>query len=171
MRLPPVDLPLTAGLAVGIALAAGCGAGPDVATLAGPDLSRVSAVRVTDVAAFDARRRGAARPTRFLDDPDSLLRIQRAVDGLAGRWRPVRGRPRSSRIEATLLADGRGVLTVWVEPGYVQASTGGKDLRGCRLSGEETAAFAAALGLAPADLAPLPKLPDARGPRPKTASR
>lgn len=134
--------------AVLLAAGAGCGAGPDAGRLAGmaagPDLSRVTAVRVTDVAAFDARRRGVARPPRTLDDPDSLLRIQSALDPLAGRWRPVRGEPRSSRVQATLLADGRGVMTVWAEPGYVQTSTGGKDLRGCRLSSEETAAFAAA---------------------------
>ena len=154
-----------------LAALAGCGAGPDAGRvagrLAGPDLSRVTAVRVTDVAAFDARRRGVARPPRVLDDPDSLLRLQTALDALAGRWQPVRGQPRSSRVQATLLADGRGVMTVWAEPGYVQTSTGGKDLRGCRISSEETAAFAFALGLTPPDLAPLPKLPDARGPRPK----
>ena len=151
--------------------AAGCGAGPDVSRVAaragGADLSRVTAVRVTDVAALDPRRRGVARPPRVLDDPDSLLRLQSLLDALDGRWRSVKGRPRSSRVQATLLADGRGVLTVWAEPGYVQTSAGGKDLRGCRLSSQETAALAAALGLTPRDLVPLPKLPDTRGPRPK----
>ena len=160
--------PLAAfGLLVG---AAGCGAGPDVGragVAAGADLSRVNAVRVTDVAALDARRRHLARPPRTLADPDALLAVQTQLEALSDRWRPVKGRPRSSRVQATLLADGRGVLTVWVEPGYVQTSTGGKDLRGCRLTGEETAAFAAALGLRTADLMPLPKLPDARGPKPK----
>ena len=165
MRLIAFPLVLT------LAAFAGCGAGPDAGRVAGrsagPDLSRVTAVRVTDVAAFDARRRGVARPPRVLDDPDSLLRVHAALDSLAGRWQPVRGRPRSSRVQATLLADGRGVMTVWAEPGYVQTSAGGKDLRGCRISSQETAAFAAAFGLRPMDLAPLPKLPDTRGPRPK----
>ena len=151
-----------------LAALAGCGAGPaGVSKLAGPDLSRVSAVRVVDVAAFDARRRGVARGPRVLDDPDALFRVQAFVDSLAGRWEPVRGRPRSSRVQATLLADGRGVLTLWAEPGYVQTSSGGKDLRGCRLTGEETAEMAAAFGLTPADLAPLPKLPDDRGAKPQ----
>ena len=156
------------GFTLCAAAVAGCGAGPDVSAVSAPDLGRVTAVRVTDVAALDPRRRGVARPPRTIADPDGLMRVQALLDSLDGRWRPVRGRPRSSRVQATLLADGRGVLTAWVEPGYVQTSTGGKDLRGCRISAQETVAFAAALGLTPADLAPLPKLPDARGPRPKS---
>ena len=160
--------PFVLGSALLSLVAAGCGGGPrDVATkLAGPDLSRMTAVRVIDVAAYDARRRGAARPPRLLDDPDSLLRVQSLLDSLEPRWQPVRGQPRSSRVQATLMADGRGVLTVWAEPGYVQISRSGKDLRGCRVTTEETAALAAAFGLTPADLAPLPTLPDARGPKP-----
>ena len=160
-------LPL-AGAALLAAGAAGCG-GPRRSAAAFVDLSRVSAVEVTDALAFDPRRAAGARRPVVTTDPDALLRIERWLDGMADRWEPARGEPRSVRFQARLLADGRPALTLWIEPGYVQASDGGKRLRGARLSSAETATLAAALGLHPSELAPPPKLPDSRGPKPPAA--
>ena len=148
--------------------AAGCG-GPRPVGPAFAELAKVDAVEITDALAYDARRAGAARRPVTTADPDVLLRLEHWVRGMAGRWEPVRGEPRSVRFRARLLAAGRPVLTLWAEPGYAQISGGGKRLRGARLDSAETAALAAALGLHPAELAPPPKLPDARGPRPAAA--
>ena len=152
-----------------LAGAVGCGGGPRGTAGAVADLSRVSAVEITDAFALDPRRAARARRPVVTDDPDLLLRLESWLTAMEPRWKPAPGDPRSVRFQIRLLAGGRGVSTLWLEPGYVQMSDGGNRLRGARLGTEETAAVAGLFGLHPSELA-MPKLPDDRGPRPDAGS-
>ncbi|QDT36388.1 hypothetical protein [Stratiformator vulcanicus] len=130
---------------IGSTILAGCG-GPLTRTQSFHGAQRIV---VTDAKSFGKETLQEARPPSEIADPSRLAAFEDFLERHQDDWKRVRDDPRTSRFQLELQADGRTLTTFWFEAGYLQRHDGGKRISAIRLSTEETAELASALGLPP----------------------
>jgi hypothetical protein len=114
---------------------------------------QVQQVVITDSLMYGSETRAQARPPVQISHPDQIAAFENFLQENRGKWRVLRGDPRTARFELKLIANGRPLSTFWLENGFLQVHEGGKKVRGMRLSASQTADLLAALGLPPDFLA------------------